>query len=80
MKGATSTPLRSIIQRQRKITETSNKMEMKKLYQVLVVIDHHMADMPQLHKVNGALGTLGLRGSKALTPRIARAALLRLST
>ena len=31
--------LRDIIQRQRKVTETSKKMEMKKLYQVLVVID-----------------------------------------
>ena len=31
--------LRGIIQRQRKITETSKKLEMKKLYQVLVVID-----------------------------------------
>ena len=41
--------LRGIIQRQRKITETSKKLEMKKLYQVLVVIDD-MADMPQLHK------------------------------
>ena len=39
--------LRGIIQRQRKITETSKKLEMKKLYQVLI--------MPQLHKANGAL-------------------------
>ena len=45
--------LRGIIQRQRKITETSKKMQMKKLYQVLVILDD-VADMPQLHKPNGA--------------------------
>ena len=31
--------LRGIIQRQRKITETSKKLEMKKLYQVLIILD-----------------------------------------
>ena len=31
--------LRDIIQRQRKITETSKKLEMKKLYQVLIICD-----------------------------------------
>ena len=31
--------LRGIIQRQRKITETSKKLEMKKLYQVLIICD-----------------------------------------
>ena len=41
--------LRRIIQQQRKITEASKKLEMKKLYQVLVVIDD-VADTPQLHK------------------------------
>ena len=45
--------LRRIIQQQRKITETSKKLEMKKLYQVLVILDD-VADMPQLHKPNGA--------------------------
>ena len=37
--------LRRIIQQQRKITEASKKLEMKKLYQVLVVIDD-FADTP----------------------------------
>ena len=53
--------LRGIIQRQRKITETSKKLEMKKLYQVLVVIDD-FADTPQLHKAHRALDTLFIRG------------------
>ena len=53
--------LRRIIQQQRKITETSKKLEMKKLYQVLVILDD-VADMPQLHKPNGALDTLFIRG------------------
>ena len=34
---------------------------MKKLYQVLVVIDD-FADTPQLHKPHGALDTLFIRG------------------
>ena len=51
--------LRRIIQR--KITEASKKLEMKKLYQVLVVIDD-FADTPQLHKPHGALDTLFIRG------------------
>ena len=55
--------LRGIIQRQRKITETSKKMEMKKLYQALVILDD-VADMPQLHKPNGALDTLFIRGRR----------------
>ena len=42
--------LRRIIQQQRKITEASKKLEMKKLYQVLVVIDD-FADTPQLHNL-----------------------------
>ena len=46
--------LRRIIQQQRKITETSKKLEMKKLYQALIILDN-LADMPQLHKPNGAL-------------------------
>ena len=46
---------------QRKITEASKKLEMKKLYQVLVVIDD-FADTPQLHKPHGALDTLFIRG------------------
>ena len=48
--------LRRIILQQRKITEASKKLEMK-LYQVLIICDD-MADMPQLHKPNGALDTL----------------------
>ena len=36
-------------------------LEMKKLYQVLVVIDD-FADTPQLHKPHGALDTLFIRG------------------
>ena len=53
--------LRRIIQQQRKITEASKKSEMKKLYQVLIILDD-LADMPQLHKPNGALDTLFIRG------------------
>ena len=55
--------LRDIIQRQRKITETSKKLEMKKLYQVLIICDD-FADSPQLHKVYGALDTLFIRGRR----------------
>ena len=39
----------------------SKKLETKKLYQVLVVIDD-FADTPQLHKPHGALDTLFIRG------------------
>ena len=46
--------LRRIIQQQRKITEASKKLEMKKLYQVLIICDD-LADVPQLHRPNGAL-------------------------
>ena len=53
--------LQDIIQRQRKITETSTKLEMKKLYQVLIILDDY-ADSPQLHKAHGALDTLFIRG------------------
>ena len=42
-------------------TEREQKLEMKKLYQVLVVIDD-FADTPQLHKPHGALDTLFIRG------------------
>ena len=55
--------LRHIIQQQRKITETCKKLEMKKLYQVLVILDD-VADMPQLHKPNGALDKLFIRGRR----------------
>ena len=55
--------LRRVIQQQRKITEASKKLEMKKLYQVLVVIDD-FADTPQLHKPHGALDTLFIRGRR----------------
>ena len=37
--------LRRIIQQQRKITEASKKLEMKKLYQVLIICDN-LADVP----------------------------------
>ena len=57
----TEAALRRIIQQQRKITEASKKLEMKKLYQALVVIDD-FADTPQLHKPHGALDTLFIRG------------------
>ena len=42
-------------------TETLKKLEMKKLYQVLIILDD-LADMPQLHKANGTLDTLFIRG------------------
>ena len=41
--------LRRIVQQQRKITEASKKLEMKKLYQVLIICD----DLLQLHRPNG---------------------------
>ena len=47
--------LRDIIQKQRKITETSKKLEMKKLYQVLIILDDY-ADSPQLHKAQNTEG------------------------
>ena len=50
--------LRRIIQQQRKITEASKKLEMKKLYQVLVVIDD-FADTPQLHAAPWTLSSSG---------------------
>ena len=53
--------LRGIIQRQRKIAETSKKLEMKKLYQVLIILDD-CADSPQLHKPHGALDMLFIPG------------------
>ena len=49
--------LRRIIQQQRKITEASKKLEMKKLYQVLIIIDDY-ADSPQLHKSQHAIPLL----------------------
>ena len=53
--------LRRIIQQQRKITEASKKLEMKKMHQVLIIIEDY-ADSPQLHKSHGALDTLFIRG------------------
>ena len=44
------------------MTEASKKLKMKKLYQVLVVIDD-FAHTPQLHKPHGALDTLFIRAS-----------------
>ena len=37
------------------------QLEMKKLYQVLIICDD-LADAPQLHRANGALDTLFIRG------------------
>ena len=54
--------LRDIIQRQRKITETSKKLEMKKLYQVLIICDD-FADSPQLHKASRRPGHALHQGS-----------------
>ena len=45
--------LRRIIQQQRKITEASKKLE---------IICDDLADVPQLHRPNGALDTLFIRG------------------
>ena len=55
--------LRTIIEQQKKITRTSKQLGLKKLYQVLVVIDDY-ADQPELHRRtgDGALDTLFIRG------------------
>ncbi|CAE7598869.1 unnamed protein product, partial [Symbiodinium sp. CCMP2456] len=55
--------LRRIIAQQRKITQKSKELGMKRLYQILVVIDD-FADSPHLHKRTGdaALDTLFVRG------------------
>ena len=55
--------LRTIIEQQKKITRTSKQLGLKKLYQVLVVIDD-FADQPELHRRtgDGALDTLFIRG------------------
>ena len=55
--------LRTIIEQQKKITRMSKQLGLKKLYQVLVVIDD-FADQPELHRKNGegALDTLFIRG------------------
>ena len=52
--------MRRIIQQQRKITEASKKLEMKKLYQVLIICDD-LADVPQLHKPRWTLFIQGRR-------------------
>ena len=53
--------LRRIIQQQRKITEASKKLEMKKLYQVLVILDDPAAEGAALPVVRaGDAGTLQL--------------------
>ena len=52
----------AIIQRQRKITETSKKLEMKKLYQALIILDdyadshQHLGELPEAeaHQRSGA--------------------------
>ena len=62
-----------LTRQQRKITEASKKLEMKKLYQVLVVIDD-FADTPQLHKPHGALDTLFIRGRRMQKLRLISAA------
>ena len=55
--------INGIIEQQKKITRTSKQLGLKKLFQVLVVIDD-FADQPELHRRtgDGALGTLFIRG------------------
>ena len=55
--------LRQIMTQQKKITQQSKQLGMKKLYQVLIVLDD-MADSPQVHKKtgDGILDTLFIRG------------------
>ena len=55
--------LRHIIDQQRKVTQVSKEMRMKRLYQILILIDD-FADSPHLHKRTGdaALDTLFVRG------------------
>ena len=55
--------LRQILAQQKKITQQSKQLGMKKLYQVLIVLDD-MADSPQVHKKtgDGILDTLFIRG------------------
>ena len=55
--------LRQILAQQKKITQQSKQLGMKKLYQVLIVLDD-MADSPQVHKKtgDGVLDTLFIRG------------------
>ena len=55
--------LRTIIEQQKKITRTSKQLGLKKLFQVLAVIDD-FADQPELHRRtgDGALDTLFIRG------------------
>ena len=57
--------LRTIIEQQKKITRTSKQLGLKKLFQVLVVIDD-FADQPELHRRtgDGALDTLFIRGRR----------------
>ena len=52
--------LRQIIRQQRKITETSKQLEMKQLYQILILVDD-FAGSPHLHKAPTT------RTAKALT-------------
>ena len=55
--------LRQILAQQKKITQQSKQVGMKKLYQVLIVIDDH-ADNPAVHRKtgDGILDTLFIRG------------------
>ena len=55
--------LRNILAQQKKITQQSKQLGMKKLYQVLIVIDDH-ADNPAVHRKtgDGILDTLFIRG------------------
>ena len=57
--------LRTIIDQQRKITRTSKQLGLKKLFQVLIVVDD-FADQPGLHRRtgDGALDTLFIRGRR----------------
>ena len=55
------------------MTEASKKLEMKKLYQVLIICDD-LADVPELHRPNGALDTLFIRGRHMQKLRLISAA------
>ena len=63
--------LRRIIDQQRKITQTSKQLKMRRLYQILVIIDD-FADSPHLHKRTGdsALDTLFARGRQSIGERL----------
>ena len=55
--------LRQILDQQKRVTQKSKELGMKRLFQILVVLDD-MADVPQVHKKtgDGILDTLFIRG------------------